>query len=118
VSVRDLFEVFGREFPIAENVAIAAEVALVVDTLVSTEWNVELTAGIEATKTVVTGAVQIVEERRGLCRAGSAVGRKLVESSPVLVVKGLPVIKFEPIFHLQATLQPQIEMHHVWIDIV
>jgi hypothetical protein len=54
--------------------------------LVSTEWDVELTARIEATKTVVTGAVKIIEKGRCFGRAGSTVGSKLVESRPVLVI--------------------------------
>src|SRR6202035_4144660 len=93
---RDPFEVSGREFTVAENAAIAAEIAPIVDPFVSAKWDVELPAQIEATKGVLTGAVQKIKERGRRGRASSAIGNKLFEALTMLVVEGLPVVKFEP----------------------
>jgi hypothetical protein len=64
----DSFKVPGRELTVAENAAVAAEIAPIVDVFVSTKWDVELAARIEAAQAVVTGAVQVIEEAPPLRR--------------------------------------------------
>jgi hypothetical protein len=104
--------------PVAEDAAVAAEIALIVDAFVSTKWDVELAARIEAAQAVVTGAVQVVEERRRFGGRGFAIGNELVETAPVLVKESLAVGEFELAIHFETALQPRIEMYRVRVDVV
>jgi len=83
---KDAPEMLAAELPICENLTVGREVGLVLDTFVSTEWHIELALSVEATHTLVSRAVEVVEQLRRSLRISLTLCQQPVEMLSVPVV--------------------------------
>src|SRR5512139_3300505 len=109
-------EIARAERPLPKDGAIGREVPLVGDPPIAPEWHVELPLSVEPTETVVPGAVEKVEQGRGLAAARSAFREQLVESSAV-PVEDLGVV-LERLVDPEASFQPPVEVDQVRVDVI
>src|SRR5207249_11882765 len=63
---RHTLEVAAREFPIFEHLPVGAEIADVIDPLVSAERHIELSTLIKPAQAVKTGPIQVIKQRCSL----------------------------------------------------
>src|SRR5688500_10897919 len=108
------FDIFITKLPLAEDRRIISEVGRVVNRFISPEWNVEIAAFIETTKTIEAGAVQVVEQLRSFLTLRFAVSYQLIKPLAMSIEKLLVVAHRHP--HLEPTLHVTIEIDQMRID--
>src|SRR5262245_47193844 len=96
------------ELPLREHSLIFREVVPVVERSVTPKWHVEPATGVETTKPVVPGPVQVVKEAGRLGRVSLAVFQKCIEAVARAIVATLGFVEFPG--NDQALLQPRVEV--------
>src|SRR6266851_2061837 len=108
-------EVAGRKVPSLERRPVGGKVARVVDPAIAAEGHVELALAIEAAKSVISGAIEIVEKRGRLCALAAARRDQAIEAFAMAVEKRLLVAHRN--FGLEPALEPSIKVDHMRIDV-
>ena len=105
-----------REPPRGERVSVDAEVPQVVDAGILAERHVEPSLLVEATETVVPGAVEVVEETRRFRRSFLSFVEQRIEPGAT-AIEGQPLISHREI-NLQTTLNPPVEVNQMGVGII
>lgn len=105
-----------RERPAVEGVAVGSKVPCVCDLPIAAKWDVEVTFTVEAAETIVSGAIQVVEDARRLLRLGLPGVGKLVEALSLPIVE-VAIVRHLDIDH-QTALEPFVKVDQMWIAIV
>ena len=105
-----------REFEAREHRLVLGEVRAVVDLLVAAERHVEAALAVESTQAVVSGSIQVVEQRRRFRRVALAGLQQLVEALTRRVVRRRFILHRER--DPQPPTEPSVEIDHMWIDVI